>query len=165
MKQNNVANVCQLKRSMPKKPPRSSFTRIPSKSGNHAAAKAVIHIENMIMERSITGFLHSPNHGDAARSIIMAAPPAVNIIIAILYPSLLERYAAGISRRQLAIPCVDVVTIDNMSPAPSIVAKRMMIALSWIITEDTEPQQADLIASLFALERWPSVRFSAASII
>jgi hypothetical protein len=48
-------------------------------------------------------------------------------MIVFLYPSLPERYAAGMSRKQLAIPCVEVVTIENMSPAPRIAAKRMMM--------------------------------------
>ena len=112
-----------------------------------------MHMGNMMIESRSTHLPHPPNQGETARSIIMTAPIAVNIMIVFLYPSLLERYAAGIRSRQLAIPWMEVVTIDNMSPAPRIVAKRMMIALSWIITEDSEPQQADLIASLFALDR------------
>jgi hypothetical protein len=110
-------------------------------------------MENMMIESRSTLLPHPPNQGEAARSIIMTAPIAVNIMMVFLYPSLLERYAAGMSRRQLAIPCVDVVIIDSMSPAPRIVAKRMMIALSWIMTEDNDPQQADLIASFFAIDR------------
>jgi hypothetical protein len=60
--------------------------------------------------------------------------------------------ANGSSNTQFEMLPSEVVTSDNMSPAPCIVANRMTIALSEIITEDTDPQQADKMA-FFSAER------------
>jgi len=60
--------------------------------------------------------------------------------------------------------CAEVVLIDSMSPAPRMVAKRIMIALSWISAGANAPQQDEQIESNLACRRCCAVSFSAVSI-
>jgi hypothetical protein len=115
--------------------PRSFLIIKASRNGNQAEENIVSVMENKIIDIRKTAFVQFSKYGDDTRSIIVNIPNPPDSIRLFLCPNLLDKYAKGIIRRQLDIPCAAVVVIDNIFPAPSMPAKRMITALSRNITD------------------------------